>query len=175
MNFIFQWNWSTLLNSKWFIEYPNPLPEKVKVVQLCPTLCDPMDYTAHGILQARVLEWVPFSFSRGSPNPGITPGLLYHRWILHLLSHKGSPRILQWEAYPFYSRSSQPRNQTGVSCIAGGYFYQLSYQGCLFIALARFAHTHSHSSQISKCLFLGYFHYRMGPFSNSDRSHKNCI
>ena len=37
------------------------------------TLCDPMDYTAHGILQARMLEWVAFPFSRGSPNPGIKP------------------------------------------------------------------------------------------------------
>ena len=44
---------------------------KVKVTQSCPTLCDPMDYTAHGILQARILEWVAFPFSRGSPNPGI--------------------------------------------------------------------------------------------------------
>ena len=33
---------------------------KVKVTQLCPTLCDPMDYTVHGILQARILEWVAF-------------------------------------------------------------------------------------------------------------------
>ena len=32
----------------------------------CPTLCDPMDYRAHGILQARILEWVAFPFSRGS-------------------------------------------------------------------------------------------------------------
>ena len=39
---------------------------KVKVTQPSPTLCDPMDYTAHGILQARVLEWVAFPFSRGS-------------------------------------------------------------------------------------------------------------
>ena len=31
---------------------------KVKVTQSCPTLCDPMDYTVHGILQARTLEWV---------------------------------------------------------------------------------------------------------------------
>ena len=38
---------------------------KVKVVQLCPTLCDPMEYTVHGILQARILEWI----SRGSPQP----------------------------------------------------------------------------------------------------------
>ena len=39
---------------------------KVKFAQLCPTLCDPMDYTVHGILQVRILEWVPFLFFRGS-------------------------------------------------------------------------------------------------------------
>ena len=42
---------------------------KVKVAQSCPTLCDPMDYTVHGILQARVLEWVAAPFSRGSSRP----------------------------------------------------------------------------------------------------------
>ena len=63
---------------------------KVKVAQSCLTLCDPVDYTVHGILQARILEWVTIPFSRGS----------------------------------FW-----PRNWTGVSCIAGGFFYQLSYQG----------------------------------------------
>ena len=42
---------------------------KVKVIQLCPTLCDPIDYTVHGILQARILEWVAFPFSRGSSQP----------------------------------------------------------------------------------------------------------
>ena len=47
------------------------------------TLCDPMDYTVHGILQARILEWVAFPFSR---------------------------------------LSSQPRDQTQVSRIAGGFF-----------------------------------------------------
>ena len=46
---------------------------KVKVSQLCLTLCDPMDYIVHGILQARILEWEAFSFSRGLPNPGIEP------------------------------------------------------------------------------------------------------
>ena len=39
---------------------------KVKVAQLSPTLCDPMEYTFHRILQARILEWVVFPFSRGS-------------------------------------------------------------------------------------------------------------
>ena len=42
---------------------------KVKVTRLCPTLCDPMDYTVHGIVQARILEWVAFLFSRGSSQP----------------------------------------------------------------------------------------------------------
>ena len=41
----------------------------VKVAQLCPPLCDSMDYTVHGILQARILEWVAISFSRGSSQP----------------------------------------------------------------------------------------------------------
>ena len=63
---------------------------KVKAAQLCPTLCDPMDYTVYGILQARTLEWVAFPFSRGS---------------------------------------SQPRDQTQVSLIAGRFFYQLSHKG----------------------------------------------
>ena len=45
----------------------------VKVAQLCPTLCDPMDCTVHGILKARILEWVAFPFSRGSSQPGIKP------------------------------------------------------------------------------------------------------
>ena len=42
---------------------------KVKVIQSCLTLCDPMDYTVHGILQARILEWVAIPFSRGSSQP----------------------------------------------------------------------------------------------------------
>ena len=42
---------------------------KVKVAQLYPTLCHPMDYTIHGILQARIPEWVAFPFSRGSSQP----------------------------------------------------------------------------------------------------------
>ena len=42
---------------------------KVEVVQSCPTLCDPLDYRVHGILQARILEWVAFPFSRGSSWP----------------------------------------------------------------------------------------------------------
>ena len=42
---------------------------KVKVAQWCLTLRDPMDYTVHGILQARILEWVASPFTRGSSQP----------------------------------------------------------------------------------------------------------
>ena len=44
---------------------------KVKVAQSCLTLCDPMSYTVNGILQARILEWVAFPFSRGSSQPRV--------------------------------------------------------------------------------------------------------
>ena len=50
------------------------------------------------------------------------PGLLHCRRILYQLSHRGSPRILELVAYAFSSGSSWPRNQTGVSHIAGGFF-----------------------------------------------------
>ena len=158
----------------------------------------PVDYTVHGILQARILEWAAFPFSRGSSQPrdrtqvshiaggfvtswatgkpkntgvgslslpqgifptqGSNPGLPHCRCICYQLSHReaqeywsgqpfpspgdlpnpgikprsptlqvdllpaepqGSPRILEWVAYPFPSGSSRPRNQTGVSCTVG--------------------------------------------------------
>ena len=46
---------------------------KVKFVQSCPTLCDPMNYIVHGILQARILEWGALPFSGDLLNPGIEP------------------------------------------------------------------------------------------------------
>ena len=53
------------------------------------------------------------------PTQGSNSGFPHCRQILYQLNHKGSPRILEWVAYPFSSGSSRPRNQTGVSCIAG--------------------------------------------------------
>ena len=74
-----------------------------------------------GILQATILEWVAFPFSRGSSQlrDQTQAGLPHCSWILYQLSHKGSSQILEWVAYPFSRGSSQPRNRTGVSCIAG--------------------------------------------------------
>ena len=63
-----------------------------EVAQSCPTLSDPMDCgppgsSIHGIFQARVLEWVAISFSRGSWNPCLP----HCRQTLYCLSHRGSP------------------------------------------------------------------------------------
>ena len=60
----------------------------VKVAQSCLTLCDPMDYTVHGVLQARILEWVAFPFSRGSSQPrdqtqvSHTVGRFFTNWAI---------------------------------------------------------------------------------------------
>ena len=52
------------------VALPSELLGKSKVIQLCPTLCDPMDYTVHGILQTRILELsIAFPFSKGSFQP----------------------------------------------------------------------------------------------------------
>ena len=81
-------------------------------------------------------EWLTFIYSLGQntgvgslslhpgnlPNPAIRPSLQHCRRVLHQLSHKGSPRILEWEAYPSSSGSSWSSNWTGVSCTAGGFF-----------------------------------------------------
>ena len=67
------------------------------------------------------------------PAQGLNPGLPHCRWILYQLSHKGSPRILEWVAYPFSSGSFLPRNQTGVSCIAGGFFTNWAIREALIL------------------------------------------
>jgi len=67
-----------------------------------------------------------FLLQRIFPTQGLNAGLLHCRWILYQLSHRGSPKILEWVAYPFSSGSFQPRNLTGVPCIAGGFFTNLA-------------------------------------------------
>ena len=70
----------------------------------------------------------PFPSPGDFPNPEIKPrSPALQAEILYQLSHKGSPRMLEWVAYPFSSRSSCTRNQTRVSCRQ--ILYQVSYQG----------------------------------------------
>ena len=67
---------------------------KVKVAQSRPALCDPKDFTVHGIFQARILEGVAFPYTRGIfPTQGSNWGLLHCRWILYQLSYQGNPRL----------------------------------------------------------------------------------
>ena len=68
----------------------------------------------------------PSSSPGDLPKPGIKPRSPALQVILYQLSHKGSPRIQEQVASPSSSRSSQPRNQTRVSCIAGRFFTNLA-------------------------------------------------
>ena len=88
---------------------------KVKVTQSCPTLCHPVDYTVHGVLQARILEWGAFPFSRVS---------------------------------------SQPRDQTQVSCIAGGFFTSWATREALSIVISP-----SLINSICKVVTFCYWHF----------------
>ena len=85
----------------------------------------------HGLLPIRLLCSWGFSMQEcwsglPCPSPGVLPNPRIKprscKWILYCLSHQGSPWILEWIAYPFSRGSSQPRNRTGVSCIAVGFF-----------------------------------------------------
>ena len=89
----------------------------MKVAQSCLTLCRPMDSPGQntGMGSLSLLQGI-------FPTQGSNPGLPHCRRILYQLSHQGSPRILGWAAYPFSWGSFRPRNRTGVSCIAGGFF-----------------------------------------------------
>ena len=65
----------------------------VKVAQSCPFLCNPMDYTFHGIFQARILGWVDIPFPGDLPNPGIEPRSPTLQQILYQLRHQGKKKI----------------------------------------------------------------------------------
>ena len=89
------WCWRRLLRVPWTARRSNQSnvkEVKVKIAQLCLTLCDPMDYTIYGILQARIVEWVSLSLLQGIfPTQGLNPGLWHCRQILYQLSHRESP------------------------------------------------------------------------------------
>ena len=80
----------------------------------------------HGPIQSmefsRPEYWSELAFPFSSRSSQPRDCLLHCRQILYQLSHKGSPRILDWVAYSFSRRSSQPRNETRVSYFAGGFF-----------------------------------------------------
>ena len=109
------------------------------VTQSCPTLCDPMDCSPPGSSATGASPGKNTGVGCDALLQGIfltqgsNPGLLHSRWILHHLSHKGSPRILEWIAYPFSRESSQPRSQTRVSCFAGGFLTSWATREALYL------------------------------------------
>ena len=79
------------VNGRQQIARPEEL--KMKVAQSCLTIADPMDYTVHGILQARILERVAFPFSRGIfPTQGSNAGLPHCRQIFLPAEPQGKPK-----------------------------------------------------------------------------------
>ena len=79
---------------------------KVKVTQSCLILCDPVDYTVHVILQARILWVAPGDL----PNPGIELGSPELQADSLPGEPHGKPKNTEWVAYPFSRGSSRPRN-----------------------------------------------------------------
>ena len=95
---------------------------EVKFAQSCPTLWPHGLYSPWNSLGQNT-GMGSFCLLQGIiPTQGSNPGLLHCRQILYQLSHKRSPRILEWVAYPFSSGSFWSRNRTGVFCMAGGFF-----------------------------------------------------
>ena len=107
---------------------------KVKVAQPCPTLCDPMGYTVHGILQARILEWVAFPFSRGSLQPGIKPRSPTLQADSLPAEPQGPLKNTEVGSLSLFQRIflTQELNRGLLHC--GWILYQLSYWGnpCVF-------------------------------------------
>ena len=84
---------------------------------------------------------------------GSNPGLWHCRRILYQLSYKRSPRVLDWVAYPFSRRSSQPKNQTGVSCIAGRFFTNWAIRESNSLAKFDFNNRNNNNEHNSHCHF----------------------
>ena len=135
-------------HTEWTCPFHTPLTALRAVLrlvpQLCLTLCHPMDCSppdpsVHGDSPGMNTGMGCHALLQGIfPIQGSNAGLLHCRRILYQLNYQGSPIfatsmdytvlgilqpiLLEWVAYPFSSGFSRARNQTGVSCIAGGFF-----------------------------------------------------
>ena len=112
-----------LINSFVLLFLPLGSKEKWKWKSLSRVWLFVTPWTIQSRLYSRPEYWSQWpSLLQGIfPTQGLNIGLPHCRQILHPLNHKGSPWIMEWVAYPFSGGSSQPRNRTGVSCIAGGF------------------------------------------------------
>ena len=91
------------------------------------------------------------------PMQGLSQDLPHCRWILYQLNHQGSPRVLEWVAYPFSTGSSRLRNWTGVSSIAGGFFANWAIMGlnkCLITCFNQYGIVQSIFTVLKICTVL---------------------
>ena len=106
---------------------------KVKVAQLCPTICNPTDCIVHGILQARILEWAAFPFSRSNP------GLLHCRQILLPAEPQVNRKNTGVGNLSFLQGNFPTQESNWGLLICRWILYRLSYQGspvgCLLLLL----------------------------------------
>ena len=84
------------LHSLLVIDWIRVEKQGVKVAQSCPTLCNPMDYPVHGILQARRLEWVAYPFPRDHPKPRIELRSPTLQGDSLPAEPQGKPKMLEW-------------------------------------------------------------------------------
>ena len=123
--------WTQLSDFLLLLYYYRELEEEKEKVKSCLTLCDPMDYTVHGILQARILGRVAFPFSRGSSqlNPGIKSSFLTLQADSLPAEPQGKPRNTGIGSLSLLQQIflTQEPNQGLLHCRQ--ILYQLSYQG----------------------------------------------
>ena len=99
---------------------------KVTVARSCPTVCDPRDYTVHGILQA-----VSFSEGSSQPRDGTQVWCITGEFFTSWATREAQE---YWVGtYPFSRGSSWPRDQTGVSCIADGFFTSWATWAAIYV------------------------------------------
>ena len=106
-----------LLYSIWIFLVIVVIISEKKVTQLCLTLCDRMDYTVLGILQARILEWVSDPFSRGSSQSrdltqvSRIAGVFFIRWVTREAQE-------YWSGYPIPSPGDLPNSGVELGSLA---------------------------------------------------------
>ena len=90
----------------------------MKFAQSCLTLSNPMDYTVHGILESRIMEWVAFPFSRRSSQPRDQTQVSHIAGRFFQLSHKGNSYLVKYsglENFMDYIVHGVTKNQTRLS------------------------------------------------------------
>ena len=114
------------------------LSRSVVSYSLRPVDCSPPGSSVHGDSSGKNSGGVGcHALLQGIfPTQGLNPGLLHRRQILDSLSHQGSPRVLEWVAYPFSRGSFPPGNWTRISYIADGFFTSWATKEALHLGIS---------------------------------------